>query len=259
MRTHVTSLKASLLGALLVGLLPGGSARADEKSTCLTSYVDGQALRKEERLRAAASTFRVCAQPACPVRLSQNCLIWLREVESEIPSVVVSVTQGGKPRTDLRVEIDGELTATSLDGKAIPVDPGQRRVRVVGEGVDVTRTIATKKSEGPREVRIDVAAEAAPAQTERPVPAVVWPLAGLAVVGAGVWGYFGVRGLNERSDLFDCKAAGNCEESAINRAHDHLVLADVGLGISVVAAAAATYFFLTRPSRPAATTTEAAR
>jgi hypothetical protein len=179
-------------------------------------------------------------------------------VESELPSVVVSVTQGGKPRTDLRVEIDGEVMAQAIDGKAIPVDPGQRRVRVVGEGVDVTRSVTTKKGDAPREVRIDVAAEGTPAETTRPVPAVVWPLAGIAAVGAGMWGYFGVRGLDERGDLFDCKAAGNCEDSAINRAHDHLVLADVGLGITVVAAAAATYFFLTRPSVPA-TTTEAAR
>lgn len=243
----------------LTALAGGDIARADEKSTCLTSYVDGQALRKEERLRAAASTFRICAQPSCPVRLSQNCLIWLREVEAELPSVVVGVTQGGKPRTDLRVEIDGEAAAATLDGKPIPVDPGQRRVRVVGEGVDVTRSVAVKKGEGPRDVRIDVAVEGAtPEPTERPIPVAVWPLAGIAVVGAGMWGYFGITGLDERSKLFDCRSApGGCNESDVNRAHDHLVLADVGMGITVVAAAAAVVVWAVRPSRPVARTESA--
>jgi hypothetical protein len=232
----------------------GASARADEKSACLTTYVDGQALRKEERLRAAAAAFRVCAEPACPVRLSQNCLIWLREVEGELPSIVVAVTQGGRARTDLHVEIDGEAAAATTDGKPLPVDPGARRVRVFGPDVDVTRSVTVRKGEPPREVRIEVAADGGLlAPKARPIPPLVYVLGGVGAAGLGVFGYFGIRGLDERSTLDQCR--GHCDPSFRDRAASHFVFADIGLGVAAVAITSAVIVWLTRPERPIVTET----
>src|SRR5262249_15802740 len=57
-----------------------------------------------------------------------------------IPSVVPVVTdETGAPRVDVQVRIDGELVATQLDGRALPVDPGMHEFSFTMDGNVIAR------------------------------------------------------------------------------------------------------------------------
>jgi hypothetical protein len=80
----------------------------------------------------------------------------------------------------------------------------------------------------------------------RPIPWTVIAAAGVAVAATGAFAYFGVRGLNERSDLDSCR--GSCSHDAIETAKTHLIVADVFLAAAVVGYAVAGVLFFNRPA-----------
>lgn len=69
---------------------------------------------------------------------------------------------------------------------------------------------------------------------------------GIGVVGIISFAIFGLSGKGDVSDLEKtCKP--NCKESDVDSARTKLIIADISLGIGVVALAVATYMVLTRP------------
>ena len=121
------------LNAVAILLVVGTSAsvaRADDnKTTCANAYVAAQTRRSEQRLVAARDQLRICARPECSTLMQgemvRDCTDWLAQVESSIPSVVITAGDGsGAVFTHLTVAIDGTVVATELEGQAIDVDPG---------------------------------------------------------------------------------------------------------------------------------------
>jgi len=79
----------------------------------------------------AREALLVCQQESCPVVVRKDCTSELEQVEAAIPSVVVVVRDAhGDDVTDVALTIDGKQVATSLDGRAIKLDPGVRAFHV---------------------------------------------------------------------------------------------------------------------------------
>ncbi len=251
---------SSRLLALAVALGPALAQAADDKAACIAAAEGGQDLRTEGKLRAAREQLVVCTQAICPDVIRKDCTKFLADVEASIPSIVVLATgPDGADLHDARTRVDGAVVSEKLEGKAILVDPGRHTVRV--EASDGTYAeVEVVLAEGDKNRKVVVAfprakagatgagaTDAAPrAERSLTAPLVVGGV-GAAVLAGSLWLGFVARG-----EIADMRAgcAPHCDQGALDDSRRKLLLADVGLGVSAVALAAATYLFVTAPSRP---------
>ena len=68
----------------------------------------------------------------------------------------------------------------------------------------------------------------------------------MAAVGIGSFAIFGISGKSDVDDLQKCKP--NCEEDKVDSARTKLIIADISLGVGVIAAAVSAYLFITHKS-----------
>src|SRR5262249_45056574 len=101
----------------------------DVKRACLAVHKEAQVHKREGRLLAAREALLQCKKEACPSVIRTDCGDWLAEVERLTPSIILSARTKGGDESDVRVLMDGKLIATRLDGKSIPVDPGEHNFR----------------------------------------------------------------------------------------------------------------------------------
>jgi hypothetical protein len=73
-------------------------------------------------------------------------------------------------------------------------------------------------------------------------------LIGVGVVGLAGFTWLGLSARSEEKDLQDCKP---CTQARIDSVHTRYVLANISLGVSVVALGSATWLLLTGPSTKA--------
>jgi hypothetical protein len=113
-----------------------GSAWSQEltKETCITANETGQDLRRDGKLVEARERFELCAVPACPAILREDCAMRLAGLGRAQPTVTfVAKDANDAPIAGLRVRIDG-APAVSGDGAPIPVDPGEHRFELEAKG-----------------------------------------------------------------------------------------------------------------------------
>src|SRR5260221_7865258 len=133
------SIQARLI-ALVAGavLLPLGmhaapalaDPAADMPEICASAAERGQAARHAGRLLHARDELRVCGADICPAVVQQDCLRWLSEIDQELPSVIVRARDAeDRDVIGVRVHANGQLLVDGLDGRAIPLDPGQYELR----------------------------------------------------------------------------------------------------------------------------------
>ena len=85
----------------------------------------------------------------------------------------------------------------------------------------------------------------APAQTSGGIKPAAWVFSAIGVAAFGVEAYFGITGLNDRSTLeTGCGTSHTCSDSSVSSVRTKFTIADVSLGVGVVSAVVATYFFL---------------
>jgi hypothetical protein len=243
-------------------------ALADIKADCLAAYEKAQVEKKEAHLTSAREQLLVCAQDACPAVVKKDCAPWLAEMEQTIPTVLlVAKDAGGKDLIDVKVLVDGAVLANALDGTARPLNPGKHVFRFES-GKDVAEeTVILREGEKRRTITVTIGAAtkaepSAPAGapvTEPPVeppssggskiPAIGVGVLGLAAIGAGV--FIGISAKGDADDL-RTTCAPNCEQSKIDDVESKLLLSDIGLGVGVVAIAAAVVLWIAAsPSEPA--------
>jgi hypothetical protein len=196
-------------------------------------------------------------------------------------SVVVSAQVASLP--GLRITRDGSPMGEPTWGSAVPVDPGDHVIQVtadhkkplsrsvrIGPAAQQTVTVAAMDDDavtttapatlgpsGPSPAtRGEARTDSAPA--ERPIPVSVYVAAGVGVLALASFAYFGLTG---RAEYFDSKAScgPGCSKSDVAGTHTKLVVADVSLGVSVVALGAGAYLFLTRPEAAASADSTRAR
>ncbi|HEY8073698.1 MAG TPA: hypothetical protein VIF62_06310 [Labilithrix sp.] len=240
------------------------------RQQCAQSYEKAQYLRKEAKLRDARASLLVCANEACPAATRTDCVPWLAEVESAIPSVAVAVRdESGNDVAGAHVTIDGANVAME-SGKAIDIDPGQHTVHVqTPDGLVADESFVARPSEKNRVVTLVVKSHAQtsaqPVTPETPPPAepehrsIALPL-GLTVLGAAGLGAafaFGFAAKSQASDLRS-SCAPRCTDSDLDPVHSKLLFSDIGLGVGVVALIAATYFWLRPSEKPVAVNVQGA-
>jgi hypothetical protein len=264
------------IAALLVTL--AATTHADDKTACLDAHAESQLDRKAGRLRQARAALQICSRPVCPKLVIKDCTPWLSEVVDEQPSVVVSARdEAGQDTLDVRVRIDGGLVAERLDGNPIDIDPGEHVVRVeLRDGTAIETHVILHAGEKSRALSFDFAPSPAPtvASPSRPtppsspappasrpdgatapsrprVPLGVWVLGGVAVAAGASFAAFGLLGRSRQSDL-ESTCMPHCSSDAVAVVFRDNLVADLSLGVSILAVGAATWIALTTSRPPAA-------
>ena len=247
----------ALVAVAMVAAVGSSSAAAlgAPPDACLAAPVDGQKLQRAGKLLDARDRFAICAVDTCPREVVDSCVRWMHQVDDALPSVVVAARDGrGHDLLDVRVSIDGKPTA-DLGTQAVRLDPGPHTFVFVRSGsAAVDRQVVLRDGEKNREVLAAFGAsadsagtmpQADAAQGERPVPALVWVVGGLSAAGLVSFATFGALGVAERG-------ADNCgtgcpldQKSDVDSKY---LVANISLGVGVVALAVATWLYLSRPA-----------
>jgi hypothetical protein len=233
----------------------------DPVLVCLDNHTEGQQLRRDGKLIESRDAFRQCSATACPSEIIRDCLGWMEEVDKQIPSVSFAVTADGTNRSDAQVYIDDVLVLDKLSGRAMPVNPGPHRVRVVlppfapfeeqvvfTEG-DKFRMVDVKFA-SPRAALNPATTTPGAASPEvekaRPVPVATYVFGGLGIAAALSGGAWGISNVALRSDMEE-KCSPNCSDRSIDVLKQRALIADISWGVSIVSLATAATIYFLRP------------
>jgi hypothetical protein len=246
-----------MLAVALAGA-PAYAAPDRAPNPCLTSPVEGQKLRKVDQLLSARDRFTVCARNTCPSEIVRDCVQWLGEVDAAIPSVVLAARDAsGRDLLDVHISIDGN-PSVNANQRAIELDPGIRRFVFQKEGSpDVSLQVLLREGEKNREVVATFAAPPAPPEStrllpsprpapvlERQMPVAAWVLGGVGVAALGSFGAFAGIGLSERQNDHCDSGCSSSQKADVETKYQ---VADVSLGVAVVALGIATWVYFAHP------------
>jgi hypothetical protein len=247
--------------------LSSGRAMADDtKAECVAAFDAAQRARQKSDLIEARKQLRLCSREICPAVVHEPCTEWLREVESAMPSVVLSVrTADGDDIANARVSIDGKPTRLRLSGTPIELSPGEHSVRIEVPGKpEVERKIIVNSGEKNRLVTLTLPPEPEPKSALRSgesrgesTSAPTWPYfvgaLGIVAIGGGVTlDVLGSRRLSDHRD--DC--APDCNESDVSTTRTMIIVGDSLIAVGVIALGIAAYGLVT--GKPVTRTTGAA-
>ncbi|MDP8999337.1 MAG: hypothetical protein M3O46_04425, partial [Myxococcota bacterium] len=122
-RSFCTSAAAA---AWMLLAAPAQATDPTEKDQCIGAADNGQQLRDDGKYKLAQEAFARCARERCPVLVRQDCNQWAQELDEMRPSIVFRAQNAnGQDLTDVAVKVDDEPLVSSLDGQALPMDPGE--------------------------------------------------------------------------------------------------------------------------------------
>ncbi len=269
----------------LVGVR-AGAAEPNEKEQCINSAERGQQLRDDGKLQLAHRAFAQCAREACPALVKTDCAQWLREVDEKTPTILLKASDAaGAELTNVIVLMDDTSIAATLDGRPVPVDPGEHLFHFEASGspaveqrvvirpgehdrliqvklVDPAAVVAQATAPAPIAPQSAPAAEPletpttpetaeAPARAVSAIPLATWILGGVAVAAFGSEAYFGLTSLNDRNAaLAPGGCSPRCGSSEKSSIQTRFAIADASLGVGLVSAGLAAYFFFTSKQPP---------
>lgn len=260
MRSRVIATSLALL--LATTSLARAQPNDANKQRCLDAYTAGQEAREQRRLLDARRELETCGQDFCPTPIRKDCVTWASEVEASLPSIVLgAVDAGGADVVWVNVLMDGKRIATTLDGRAIPVDPGPHNFRFEAEGrkpfvLDVI--VLEGQKNRLVQAKLDGGATKPPplspdppktSETGPPRASIVPPLVtgGISIVALGFFAGFGGVGASQMRDLENgCGRTPSCLQDDVDSARSKLLVGDIALLVGVVAAGATAYLLLTR-------------
>ena len=237
-------------------------AHADQIDACVTAATDGQKSQRQGKLRSARASFLQCVKPECPAEVRSVCDKLLAGVEASLPTIVLGARDSdGRDVPGVTVTLDGEPFASKLDGKELPVDPGQHALRFDRpDGVNVTVSLLVREAEKNRLVTATFTAtppagpagsagaggaEGGGAGSPRPgIPVLASVFAAVAVASLGTFTVLAIRGQAQ----YDQCNPHKCDQSTIDSLSLQRDIAFGALGLGVVAAGAATWLYFSRPS-----------
>jgi hypothetical protein len=255
---------------------PAASAPSVSLDRCVDAAEKAQFARLHGKLVEARDELLACARAECPALVRRDCTDWFSSVDRAMPTVVVSARdETGADLSAVRVVVDDVVVTRALDGHALAIDPGRHVLRVeCDDHTSYVVTIVVVESEKDRRVdavlpRVGVVAVPSastsvpaivPAPIAPPPPShrsVVAPVV-FASVGAlafASWGYFGLTSISRYRDLRD-QCGDACDPSTVHDLKVRATIADVSLGIGVLAIGAAAWTWLaSSPGEPSAQTT----
>lgn len=257
-RTLARMATLAVVAAGTTALAGEGVALADDREQCASAADQAQQLRDEGKYRRAREQLIVCARDVCPAPIKRDCLEWLTQVESTAPTVVFGAKDGTKDLSDVKVFVDGAAVTERLDGKPVQMDLGKHTVKFEYQGQTKEEEVIIGAGQKNRNVTVTFSGGAAgPAGPTGPtgpapaeggggslVPAII--VGGVGVLALGSFAIFGLGGKSDVSDLEKtCKP--HCAQSDVDAAKTKLLIADISLGVGIVALGVATYLVITRP------------
>lgn len=257
------------------------AAQADEKAVCLDAASKGQTLRDSHQLVEAREALRVCAREVCPAVVRSDCAGWLDAVEKVLPTVVLTAKDGaGADLVNVKVSVDGRLLVTSLDGRALPMNPGPHTFHFeAADGTSVYQQVLVPEGAQGRAVAVVLGAPpAAPVAPVTAAPAlpvggpmpstpavteadektagsgggglrkVGWIVGGVGVVGLGVGAVGGAMAMANKSSA-NCNSSNVCTNfGSVSSAKTAAYIADAGfIAGGVLLAGGVTLVLVGRP------------
>ncbi|WP_394836834.1 hypothetical protein LVJ94_07985 [Pendulispora rubella] len=239
------------------------------KDACIDGADEGQSLRDEGKLRDARARFLSCANSSCPGAIAKDCGTWLADVESRMPTVVVTaINAAGNDLVDVRVSVDGQPFLERLSGTEVTIDPGPHRLRYEYTGVPSMppvedniviyerqkgRALVAKFQSATTEPPLAPASDASPVSSpKRSAPIAAYVVGGVGLVALGSAAFFGLRGRSDYSDLDStCGRTHSCAQSDIDAVKTKFTISDISLGLGVAAIGVAAVLYFTHPKEPA--------
>jgi hypothetical protein len=231
-----------IFGAALVPT----TTRADETVPCADAASEGQRLKNDHKLVEARVEFQNCARRQCPLIVQTDCLKWLEDVNTSLPTVVVTAKDAsGADLVDVKVNVDGQPLVSKLDGQAVPIDPGRHvfqfsmqngteldqgaiiREGVKDQSVNVVLGSAVSRSPRPLAGVPGVVGGGSPAPESRVWNTVGWVLGGSGLLGLAVGGAFGAVAIHD-NDSASCNASKQCLPGPLSDARTAAVGSDIG-------------------------------
>ena len=216
---------------------------------CIEAHERGQRLRQAGKLREATVVLEGCTLPACPEDMQRDCTTWRTEIGGAIPTVVFRVTDGTQDATDVTVVVDGDTVATSIDGRAVMLDPGEHLFRFdAADGRSAEMRLVILEGDKNRKITAALPALApvpTPDRTPEPhsqepdsLPVALWITGSVSVLGLVAFGVVGGAGLSKENDLRD-SCAGRCPQDEVDEVERLYIVADIAGAVGVAALAAA--------------------
>ncbi|MFZ5896353.1 MAG: hypothetical protein ACOY0T_35190 [Myxococcota bacterium] len=266
------------LGCAGAALCPPAQAqetKPDESvQACSAAFEEAQRLRNETKYIAANQEVLKCATPKCGDALFQECTKIYTELQNAMPTVVFGARDGNKGIEvfDVQVSVDGQSLVDQLDGKAIPVDPGNHTFKFSNPRFPaVERQVVIRAGEKFRQLSVmfggtepaptpaaatqtSAATPTPPAEQPAKIPVASWVLGGIGVVGLGGFVAFRMIGSSEYDQL-KRECAPDCFDSDVDRVKAKYTLSYISLGVGAAAfmGAAAIYFAQPKEGGPAPT------
>lgn len=238
-------------------------AQSSEIQKCADASEQAQKLRDDQKLMSAREQLMICVRDACPAIIRKDCTEWLASLEGDLPSIVLQARdRSGADRSAVKVSLDGRPLVETLDGKAIPVDPGRHTFRFEAQGEEpLEQEVVVSVGEKNRPVTIVFAsgADAAPGDAP-PAGGVTTPasrsfvlpivLGAVGAVALGSWGFFGLTGKSDFDALENgCGRTRTCSQSDVDAVHTKFLIADVSLAVGVVSLGVGTFFLVRELSK----------
>ena len=261
---------AEVMGALFVShsaaiaLAQESVVDVDSRDACLAGHEQSQELKLSGKLIESKKALLSCAEERCPSIVRADCLRWLDDVQSAIPTIVVVAESDRGDEVDVRVTIDSQLVSSQLDGKAVELNPGSHTITFEHPGSKPQEMrLILGQGEKNRIIRLDFRTQPARAPTPppilpvpllpppskeiRPVPTLTYVFGATAALAVASATYFGVRALVARHDAND-SCAPLCSGAIVDDVKRKALYSDLSAGIAVLSAATALALYATRPA-----------
>ena len=247
-----------------IALASRAEAQSADVKACVMAYEAAQRHRLHEEFLEAHRELRRCSETDCPALVREDCTKWLREVEQELPSMIIEVRSAdGRDINESRALVDGSEVTSRVDSSPVNIDPGERVVRVEHAGRGIEKRLTIIRGEKNRIVRFVFPADESrppppppapgpalpPAPEPTRVPLAAWVFAGVGVAALAVGGYEWFVGLKDRQELLNT-CAPRCPVERKESAERKLVIGDVFVGVGVVSGAVAAVLFVLSNRKP---------
>lgn len=233
-------------------------ARADA-ATCVDAANRAQTAIEQKHLVEAQSAAATCAAKECPDVVRADCVRWSKQVRKDIASVVFRVVdRTGTEVAGARVAVEGQGAHHEVAaGELLELDPGSYTAKFARGSLRADSNVSLATGEKSREVVLltEATTEARDKPTGKSAQTPLWPwpwiAGGVAVVGLATFGLLQASSSSKFNDLEEtCGAKGSgagCPEDDVDGVRRQVVASGVGLGVGLVAGAAAIVLFMMEP------------
>lgn len=243
------------------------AAVAPSRAQCLAAHEQAQDARLAGQLLATRVALRECSAAACPALVSRDCVLWLTELERQIPSVIFRATKDGEDVVLLRVREGDQLLTEAITGSPLELDPGPHHFVAELPGFPAQgATYVLHASDKGRVVRFDFVSPRPPAAADppaptssppaarpepQPIPTVSYVLGGVTLSAVATGAVLGGLALSKRKKVHE-NCAPLCPERDV-RSVKHLALgSDIAFALALLGGGATVYSYVTRPRVPPA-------